>query len=88
MTRSVVDAAIVLRAIAGYDAREDTSYDTPVEDYAAATTRPSRVRMRIGVPRDFVYADLDPEVKEATEQALTTLVKLGAESREVTIEVK
>ena len=87
MTRSVVDAAIVLRAIAGYDAREVTSHDTPVDDYAAATTRPTSARMRIGVPRDLFYADLDPEVKEATEQALATLVTLGAESREVAIEV-
>ena len=36
MTRSVVDAALVLRAIAGYDPGEVTSYDMPVQDYAAA----------------------------------------------------
>ena len=87
MTRSVLDAAVVLGAIAGHDAREVTSHDMPVDDYAAATTAPNRARLRIGVPRDWFYADLDPEVKEATEQALATLGTLGAESREVTIEV-
>ena len=34
MTRSVLDAAIMLRAIAGYDAKEVTSYDMPTEDFA------------------------------------------------------
>ncbi len=87
MTRGVLDAAIMLQAIAGYDAKDVTSYDMPVEDFAAATALQERARMRIGIPRDFFYAGLDPEVKEGTEQALTELAKLGAEISEVTIEV-
>src|SRR6266480_6423203 len=87
MTRSVVDAAIMLQAIAGYDDKDVTSYNMLVEDFAAATTLPGSVPMRIGVPRDFFYAGLDPEVKEATAQALAGLAKLGAEFGEVTIEV-
>ena len=87
MTRSVVDAAIMLHAIAGYDDKDVTSYNMLVEDFAAATTLPGSVPMRIGVPRDFFYAGLDPEVKEATAQALAGLAKLGAEIGKVTIEV-
>jgi aspartyl-tRNA(Asn)/glutamyl-tRNA(Gln) amidotransferase subunit A len=87
MTRGVLDAAIMLQAIAGYDAKEVTSYDIPVEDFAAATDLQDRVPMHIGIPRDFFYADLDPEINEATEQAVAELSKLGAEIREVTIEV-
>ena len=87
MTRSAVDAAIVLQAIAGYDAKELTSYDMPVEDYAAATTDPGVLRMRVGVPRDFFYAGLDPEVKEAAERSMATFAELGAEVREVAMDV-
>ena len=87
MTRSVVDAAIVLQAIAGYDAKEVTSYDMPMEDYAAATTSTGRLPVRIGVTRDFFYEGLDPEVKEAIDQAIATLTNLGAEIRQITMDV-
>ena len=86
MTRTVADAAIVLQAIAGYDRNESTSYDMPVDDYATATTAPLG-RIRVGVPRDFFYAGLDPEVKDATEQAITALAKLGADVQEAALEV-
>jgi Asp-tRNA(Asn)/Glu-tRNA(Gln) amidotransferase A subunit family amidase len=43
--------------------------------------------MRIGVPHDFFYAGLDPEVQAATEQAITRLKEIGAEIREVITEV-
>ena len=68
MTRSVVDTAIVLQTIAGYDKQEPTSYDMPVEDYEAAATSPGRLHMRVGVPWEFFNSDLDPEVKQAMEQ--------------------
>lgn len=87
MTRSAVDAAIVLRAIAGYDKNEPTSFDMPVEDYGAAATSPGKLRMRIGVPREFFYSDLDVEVKRATEDALATLEILGGEIREAVVDV-
>jgi aspartyl-tRNA(Asn)/glutamyl-tRNA(Gln) amidotransferase subunit A len=87
MTRAVADAAIVLQAIAGYDAKELTSYDLPVEDYAAATTGPGGVRVRVGAPREFFYAGLDPEVQEATEKAIAVLAGQGAEIREIAMEV-
>jgi aspartyl-tRNA(Asn)/glutamyl-tRNA(Gln) amidotransferase subunit A len=86
MTRCALDAALLLQAIAGYDPDEITSVDKPVKDYAAVThqTSPS---LRVGIPRDFFYADLDPEIKEATDRALGVLAKLGAEVRDVALEV-
>jgi len=87
MTRGVMDAAILLQAIAGYDTKDLTSYDMPVEDYAVASAGPGGLRMRVGVPRDFFYTSLDSEVKEAIEQAIAALGELGAEVREITMEV-
>jgi aspartyl-tRNA(Asn)/glutamyl-tRNA(Gln) amidotransferase subunit A len=56
------------------------------EDYAAAATSPGRLQMRVGVPREFFNSDLEPEVKQATEQATATLAELGEEVREAALE--
>ena len=86
MTRSVADAAVMLQAIAGYDANEVSSFDKPVEDYTAAIDQ-NISSIRVGVPRDLFYAGLDSEIKEAIESALAILAKLGADVREVAIEL-
>ena len=85
MTRSVVDAAIVLGAIAGYDPREVTSYDTPVLDYAAALNRPRARRMRIGLARDSFFEGLDPQVRQVVDRAVSVIGKLGAEIHDITL---
>jgi aspartyl-tRNA(Asn)/glutamyl-tRNA(Gln) amidotransferase subunit A len=86
LTRSVVDAAVLLQAIAGYDARETTSVDRPVPDYAATVKRePSS--LRIGVARGYFSAALNPEVEMAIAQAVAVLAKLSAAVEEVTIPV-
>jgi aspartyl-tRNA(Asn)/glutamyl-tRNA(Gln) amidotransferase subunit A len=85
MTRSVADSAIALQTIAGYDPNEVTSQDRPVGRYSEAM-RKSHGRLRIGVPREFYYADLDPEVQAAIDQALAILVTVGGETRDVPLE--
>ena len=86
MTRSVVDAALVLRAIAGHDPRDVTSYDMPVQDYAAALSRRTP-RMRIGVAREYFFEDLDPQVRLIMDRAVSVFVKLDAEIRDVTLPI-
>lgn len=85
MTRSVVDAALMLQAIAGYDAEEITSYDMPVEDYTPGNDR-NTSPLRIGVPRDFFYAGLNPEIKDAMDAALALFAQLGARVQEIAIQ--
>jgi aspartyl-tRNA(Asn)/glutamyl-tRNA(Gln) amidotransferase subunit A len=86
MTRTVADSAIALQAIAGYDPDEVTSQDRPVGQYLAAM-RKGRGRLRIGVPREFFYANLHPEIQAAIDQALAVLVTLGGETRDMPLEV-
>ena len=62
--RSVRDAALVLQAIAGHDPRDATSVDTPVPDYAAALTGEVR-GLRLGVPREYFVAGMEPGVEVA-----------------------
>src|SRR5208282_2633621 len=52
MTRSVRDAAIMLRAMAGHDAKDSTSVDLPVPDYERAVGR-SLKGLRIGIPKEY-----------------------------------
>jgi aspartyl-tRNA(Asn)/glutamyl-tRNA(Gln) amidotransferase subunit A len=86
MTRSVLDAALVLQAIAGYDAADLTSAAWPVPDYAAAldTALPPT---RIGVARSHFFAELDGEIARAVERAIEQLRGLGAEICEVDVAV-
>jgi aspartyl-tRNA(Asn)/glutamyl-tRNA(Gln) amidotransferase subunit A len=86
MTRTVADSAIALQAIAGYDPDEVTSQDRPVGQYLV-TKRKGNERLRIGVPREFFFANLHPEVQAAIDQALAVLVTLGGETRDVPLEV-
>ncbi len=86
MTRTVLDAALVLRVIAGYDPQDITSAPLAVPDYAAPLARPDP-RPRIGVARPHFFADLDPEVAAAIERALGVLEHLGAELCDVALAV-
>src|SRR4029077_10386157 len=50
MTRTVKDAALLLQALAGYDARDLVASDMPIDDYTARLTGEIK-GLRIGVPR-------------------------------------
>jgi aspartyl-tRNA(Asn)/glutamyl-tRNA(Gln) amidotransferase subunit A len=86
IARTVSDAAVMLQAIAGYDAKDANSANTPVGDYLAAI-RDGLRPVRIGVPREFFYEDLDPEVASAVEQALGVIRTLASSLSEIKIEV-
>ena len=64
LTRSVRDAAVVLKAIAGYDPRDDTSSRHPVDDYVPAADASIR-GLRIGLPENFYFEGVAPEVDAA-----------------------
>src|ERR1700722_3588067 len=63
---TVGDAATVLQAIAGYDAADITTAAVPVADYVSQL-REGAKSLRVGVPRNHFYDDLDPEVAAAVE---------------------
>jgi aspartyl-tRNA(Asn)/glutamyl-tRNA(Gln) amidotransferase subunit A len=84
ITRTVEDAALMLAAVAGYDAADCSTVPVPVDDYPAALER-GIAGLRVGVPRTWFYERLDDEVRAAVESALEVLRGLGAELREVGI---
>ena len=82
--RSVRDVALVLQALAGHDPRDSTSVDTPVPDYAATLTG-DVTGMRLGVPREYFVAGMEPGVETAVRAAIDTLRGLGAEIVDVSL---
>ena len=87
MTWTVEDAAYMLQAIAGYDAKDPTTSRAPVPDYALSLREDLR-GLTIGVPRHFFFApnpSVNPEVVATVEKGLEVLQGLGADLVEVTI---
>jgi aspartyl-tRNA(Asn)/glutamyl-tRNA(Gln) amidotransferase subunit A len=82
LAATVEDAAIVLQAIAGYDAGDVGSVDMPVTDYVGAL-REDVKGMRVGVARGYFFDEVDAEVASAMDTALRGIQSLGAEWREV-----
>lgn len=84
LTKDVTDAAILLNAIAGYDAKDSTSIPQDKKDYKKALANNVK-GMKIGVPREFFGEGIKPETKEAVKKALAFYEKEGAELVDVSI---
>ena len=82
--RSVSDAAVLLRSMAGFDPKDSTSADRPVPDFAAACTRGVK-GLRIGVPREYRQDGMSPEIGAMWDQGLAWLRDAGAETVEVSL---
>lgn len=85
MTKSVEDAAILLRALAGHDEMDGTTPREPVPDYAAALEGASLKGVKLGLPKEYYIDGLDPEVKRITENAIKACEAAGAEIVEVSL---
>ena len=77
LTKDMRDCALLLQVVAGHDPRESTSVDRPVPDYQAALERDLR-GLRVGIPREYFVAGVQPEVDHAVRRAIDTLQDLGA----------
>jgi aspartyl-tRNA(Asn)/glutamyl-tRNA(Gln) amidotransferase subunit A len=77
MTRSAIDAAHALQAMAGYDPKDPNSMKVPVHDYLEPIEGGVK-GLRIGVPRDWFFDVCDPEIAEATHEAVRELERAGA----------
>ncbi len=84
MTRTVRDAAVLLRAMAGHDPMDSTSVDVPVPDYEAALGADLR-GMTLGLPREYFVDGMDPRVERAVRAAVETCRGLGAEIVDVSL---
>ncbi len=84
LTKTVKDAAIVLRTIAGRDPMDSTSAEVPVPDYVVEMEKPVH-GLKIGLAKEYLAEGLDPEVRRAVETAVQSLSKLGCEVVEISL---
>jgi aspartyl-tRNA(Asn)/glutamyl-tRNA(Gln) amidotransferase subunit A len=82
--RTVRDAAILLRAMAGHDPKDTTSADRTVPDYEAAVGR-SVKDMRIGIPKEYRLDGMPAEIEALWEQGKVWLTAAGAQLVEVSL---
>src|SRR3990172_8310089 len=84
LAKDVLDAALMLQAVAGHDPMDSTSAAVPVPDYAAELDRGVR-GLRVGIPAEYFIEGLDAEVEAAVRAAVETLKGLGAKSESVSL---
>lgn len=84
ITRSVADAALLLRVIAGSDPRDPTTENVPPlpADFALSTGVSG---LRIGIPREHFWNGVDDEVDSLVRAAIDELSRLGARIEQVSI---
>jgi len=81
---SAEDCALLLNTMVGFDERDSTSLDRPVEDYARDLEKPLN-GLRIGLPKEFFGEGCDAEVMAAVRVAIAEYEKLGATTVEVSL---
>jgi aspartyl-tRNA(Asn)/glutamyl-tRNA(Gln) amidotransferase subunit A len=82
--RTVRDASILMRSMAGHDPKDTTSVDRPVPDYEAAIGK-SVKGMKIGIPREYRLEGMPGEIERLWKQGADWLKAAGAELVDVSL---
>ncbi|MEZ4753801.1 MAG: Asp-tRNA(Asn)/Glu-tRNA(Gln) amidotransferase subunit GatA [Bdellovibrionota bacterium] len=83
-THNIKDLALVAEAIAGHDKRDSTSVDLEVPSHSQYFGKEVK-GLRIGVPKEYFIAGVDPEVASAVRAAIDKLSELGAEIVDISL---
>ena len=84
MAAGAEDCALLLNTMVGFDTRDSTSLDRPVEDYARDLDKPL-AGLRIGLPKEFFGEGCDAGVMAAVRAAIAEYEKLGATCVDVSL---
>ncbi|NWG47519.1 MAG: Asp-tRNA(Asn)/Glu-tRNA(Gln) amidotransferase subunit GatA [Alphaproteobacteria bacterium] len=84
MTRTVTDAALLLRAMAGHDPKDSTSVNRPVPDYVKALDGGLK-GLKVGLPKEYRADGMSPEIEALWARGADWLRAQGAEVREVSL---
>ena len=84
MARTVRDAAILLRSMAGHDPKDSTSIDRPVPDYEKALGQ-SVKGLRIGIPKEYRLEGMSSEIEALWAKGVEWLKAAGAEIVDVSL---
>jgi aspartyl-tRNA(Asn)/glutamyl-tRNA(Gln) amidotransferase subunit A len=78
MTKTVADAALMLEAMAGHDAKDSTSARHAVPNFRAAVGQ-SVKGLKIGIPKEYRPEGLSPEIAATWDKGIQQLKDAGAE---------
>ncbi|WP_349969612.1 Asp-tRNA(Asn)/Glu-tRNA(Gln) amidotransferase subunit GatA [Pseudomonas caspiana] len=84
LARTAEDCALLLQGMAGFDPLDSTSIDEPVPDYSASLNG-SLQGLRIGLPKEYFSAGLDPRIADMVMASVEELKKLGAVVKEISL---
>lgn len=84
IAHSAEDCAVLLQAMSGFDEKDSTSMDHPVDDYSKGLND-SIEGLKIGVPKEYFSDGLDGEVAASVRAAISDLEKQGAIVSEISL---
>jgi aspartyl-tRNA(Asn)/glutamyl-tRNA(Gln) amidotransferase subunit A len=84
ITRNVQDAALMLEILAGHDPQDSTSVSKEASSYTSGLEGNLK-GLRVGVPREYFGAGMDPEVESIIKAGLKTMEALGAELIDISL---
>lgn len=84
MARTVADTAAMMQVLARYDRADPASVDVPIDDYSAGLDA-GVGGLRLGLPTNYFFDNIDPEVAAAVRAAAEGLAGAGAEVVEVEV---
>ena len=84
LARTAEDCALMLGVMAGFDPKDSTSVEQPVDDYLAALQKPLS-GLRIGLPREYFGAGLDSRIADAVLAVVEELKTLGATVKDISL---
>lgn len=84
MTQTAEDAALMLNAMCGHDPKDSTSATETTPDFMATLNNDIK-GMKIGLPKEYFSADLDPAIADKIDATRQTLESLGASFVEVSL---
>lgn len=84
ITKDVKDAATVLNTICGVDANDSTSLNVEVPDFTKALRQDVK-GLKIGLPKEYFAAGLDPKVEAVLRKAIADYEAMGAEIVDVSL---
>ena len=80
-SNSAEDAALVLEVIAGFDSKDSTSRNIPVQEYSQNLSIDKK--FKIGIPKEFFGEGLDPEIKKVIENKIEKLKSEGHQINDI-----
>jgi aspartyl-tRNA(Asn)/glutamyl-tRNA(Gln) amidotransferase subunit A len=83
-TRTVRDAAILLRSMAGHDPKDSTSIDVAVPDFEAAVGQSIKGR-KIGIPKEYRIDNMPAEIEKLWSDGAAWLKEAGAELVDISL---